>query len=729
MTVTCTSSLALVPQVSGAQLETALLRVSESSSKSIILPQDVSEAQLEVALRDVQKALNPNEELLRELDNILKNKPDQVRRTIHHIISQELQRSYHNVADQVRSFKTGLEKFVALETSEDMRNLRQMLQQLKDSDLRALEREASNIDKLSNDMVRCIQEQDFGSLKQIARCLENSSNRFIDKYSNLSTLLRKLAEHCEELQRFFADGKEKSYSLAKETAERQEKWFSMFGGISVATGVLSAGILVASVHTCIVTVMAMNAAGVKAKLVQGAATTASVKAKAAQQAAQAAHVPIWKSLLQGSAAGAGAAGGSFALASFAHIFAVPVAIGVGATVATIVSSKDIITSKAAYTAASTKASAAAKAAALSQAAAASAAQTAAVTASSGAATIAVFQPMAITSGVVVALFLLGCAGRDKMKTLLATLWKKEIELHLQTAEAFKAIEQHLREVAEQLHSTEEDNTKLLEALELVRETAQEMAERADDAEQVSPPAGPQAERTLQRHVDELTNLVDTLREQTVLLLPAVIEMQSNLEAQNPKFLPGIFPLSDGYVSNDLTVDHHVPESAQQLPAPSAPTQEELQTPVPIAIDTPDASAADDAQVDTSSSTELPELLIMYRPESDGDSVAMPLASSSDVNSVDTLLNSALEIVAPASLTAAQTTSEPESDAAIGTGARSSNNDQNWEVLSGVDGSEPSFRTELSEVVTVSHAESETSDKDSSWILMSSARGSGDNSDA
>merc|ERR1719453_1993131 len=100
-----------------------------------------------------------------------------------------------------------------------MRHLQDMLAQLKDSDLRALEREASNIDCHANEMVRCIQEKDFGSLKQFARVLENSSNRFIDKYNRLSPLLQKLAEQCEELQMLFREGKEKSHQLAKNTAD------------------------------------------------------------------------------------------------------------------------------------------------------------------------------------------------------------------------------------------------------------------------------------------------------------------------------------------------------------------------------------------------------------------------------------------------------------------------------------------------------------------------------
>jgi cytoskeletal protein RodZ len=500
---------------------------------------------LQNALSNLHEALNPNEELLRELDNILKNKPDQVRRTIHSLIRQELQRSYVNVADQIRTFKAGLEKFVALETSGDMHHVRVMLAELKDSDLRALEREASNIDSHANEMVRCIQEKDFGSLKQIARVLEKSSDRFIDKYNKLSPLLRRLAEQCEEMQTFFGEGKDKSHHLAKETAERRDWWFSLFKGIGLATGVLSVGVLVASVHTCIVTIMAINAAHLKAKVVQTTATAASSKAAAAQQAANSAHPNVWSAVAKGGAAGAGAAGASFAAASWAHIFAVPTAVGVGAVVAILVSSKDIQASKAAYAAANVKASTAAKAAVLAQAAAASASQTAAMTASTGAATVAVLQPMAITAGVVCALFLLGCAGREKLKSLLGRLWKKEMELHMQTAEAFKAIEVHISEVSMQLQATESSNTKLLQALDLVRETAQEMAERAEDAEEVSPPAGPQAERMLERYVDELSALVDTLREQTVLLLPAVIEMQTQLEMGPPKSITGAVPLSNG----------------------------------------------------------------------------------------------------------------------------------------------------------------------------------------
>jgi hypothetical protein len=658
--ITCTKALAI--QVSDAALEHAIISVKDSSS-----PQQVSQAQLENALTNLQEALNPNEDLLRELDSILRNKPDQVRHTIHCLINKELQRSYINVAGQIRSFKAGLEKFVTLETSEDMRNLRDMLKEMKDSDLRVLEREASNIDSLANDMVRCIQERDFASLQQIARCLEMSSNRFIDNYSKLSVLLQKLAAHCEDLQHFFQQGKETSHCLAKQAEDRCDYWSSMLKGFGLTTGVLSVGLLVASVHTCIVTMMAMHAAAVKAKLVQSAATTASVKAAVAQHAAQAAHPSFWKSLLHGTAAGAAAAGPSFMAASWAHLCGLCAAVGVGAAVAIVVSTKDIVSSKGAYSVASAKASAAAKAATLAQAASASATQTAALTASTGAATMAVCQPMAITSGVIVALFLLGCAGRDKLKTLLGNLWKKEIELHLQTAEAFQALEQHLREVAEQLRSTEATNTKLLEALELVRETAQEMADRAEDAEQVNLPAGPVAERRLERHVEELNTLVDALREQTINLLPVVIEMQTVLDSECPKILPGSLCLQDGNLDLACAPDENLEDLI--VPGPS---------------------------------------LVAH-----GD-IATSLASSSAVNEG---LSVSLILGLPC----------PESGGAAEMGTTCENEAQSWELVSlgaVLPPSGGSFETEVSEIISDSGAEIEQ-DQKGSWVCMSSTNGGQD----
>jgi len=648
--VTCTNALAV--QISDAALERAILNVKDSSHAS---PQQVH---LEDALTDLQEALNPNEDLLHELDKILENKPNQVRHTIHCLINKELQRSYINVAGQIRSFKAGLEKFVALETSEDMRNLRDMLKELKDSDLRVLEREASNIDSHANDMVRCIQERDFASLKQIAKCLETSSNRFINNYSKLSVLLQKLAANCEELQQFFQQGKKTSHCLAQQTQDRRDFWSSMITGFGVTTGVMSVGLLVASVHTCIVTMMAINAAAVKAKLAQSAATTASGTAAAAQHLAQAARPSVLKSLLHGTVAGAAAAGPSFAAASWAHLCGLCAAIGVGAAVTIIVSTKDIVTSKGAYSVASAKASAAAKAAAVAQAASASTTQMAALTASTGAATMAVCQPMAISSGVIVALFLLGCAGRDKLKTLLGNLWKKEIELHLQTAEAFQAIEQHLREVAEQLHSTEASNAKLLEALELVRETAQEMADRAEDAEQVSPPAGPVAERRLERHVEELNALVDALREQTVHLLPVVIEMETLLDSERPK-LPGSWCLSDGGSNLDLiSVTDESLEGALDLI---------LYRPSHVAPDTPSGDVVTSlaSSSDINEGLDLPPIIDLTCPESDG----LPC---------------------------------PESDGAAEMGATHDNEEQSWEVVSGGE----TFRTELSEIISNSQAEIE-----------------------
>lgn len=660
MTVTCSSPADAI------SLETALIHISQASSQCLASPQQVSQTQLENALTNLQEALNPNEELLRELDNILKNKPDQVRRTIHSLIRQELQRSYANVADQILSFKAGLKKFVALETSENMQNLQQMLEQLKDSDLRALEREASNIDSHANEMIRCIQEKDFGSLKQIARVLENSSNRFIDKYNRLSPLLRNLAEHCEELQTLFREGQEKSHCLAKETANRRDWWFSLFKGIGLTTGVVSVGVLVVSVHTCIVTIMAVNAAHVKATAIQTAATAASGKAAAAQQAAQAAQPNFWRSVVEGVGAGATAGGAGFAAASWAHVCGLCAAVGIGATVAIIVSSKDIAASKVAFASASAKAAAAEKAATAACAAAASASQSAALTASTGAATVAVLQPMAITSGVIVALFLLGCAGREKLKSLLGNLWEKEIKLHMQTAEAFRAIEQHISEVAAQFHSTEGKNTKLLQALDLVRETAQEMAERAEDAEQVSPPAGPQAERVLERYVEELSNLVDVLREQTVLLLPAVIELQTHLDMEYPKSLAETMSVSKGYSDADSNVASGLGFLNQDAIL-DEPSHGGVVMPLPYW--TCDLGLMNPA----SSELSLPV------PESEGKNL--------------------------------------EYDGAVVASATPLNEDQNWEVLSR--GSGHGDGSSCPEVPSAS-------EKDSSWVCVSSATGASSN---
>eukprot|EP00438_Fugacium_kawagutii_P014590 Skav204993 [mRNA] locus=scaffold4368:31051:33884:+ [translate_table: standard] len=80
-----------------------------------------------------------------------------------------------------------------------------------------------------------------------------------------------------------------------------------------------------------------------------------------------------------------------------------------------------------------------------------------------------------------ALALLGYAGRDLVKKLLGQLWAAEIEKHKRTKAAFQHMEQVVRLAAEKLGSVCEKNEALEKCLDLVVEAAEELAATAEDA--------------------------------------------------------------------------------------------------------------------------------------------------------------------------------------------------------------------------------------------------------
>jgi hypothetical protein len=295
--------------------------------------------------------------------------------------------------------------------------------------------------------------------------------------------------------------------------------------IGIGAGAVSVVVLGASVSKIYLAYMAKNAACAKAHMAAHQKALAKEKLENFSNAMR---------------AGVGESGVATGTCAGVATLDPLTAVGVGAATAVIVAAGYLEASRLA----STKALAAAKTLANAQVAAATVAQ-------SSAGTLAVFQPVAITSGIIVALFPLGYMGRDKVKAIWGKLWTKEIELHLQTAKAFEIMEQHLSKVAEQLCPTKEKNYKLLHALDLVRETAQELAEGAEVAKNLHPPAGLDAERSLERHVQELSNLVDKLREQTQDLLPTVTEMQAYLDPNRLRSLPGSLSLADGQNQSEV----------------------------------------------------------------------------------------------------------------------------------------------------------------------------------
>ncbi|CAE7713910.1 vwkA [Symbiodinium sp. CCMP2592] len=122
-----------------------------------------------------------------------------------------------------------------------------------------------------------------------------------------------------------------------------------------------------------------------------------------------------------------------------------------------------------------------------------AALTAAKTAAAGkdsimslSAVVSVATPLVVPAALVLALGLLGFAGRELIKSLLGRLWDAEILHHQRTMEWSRQMKQKLREASEKLLTVKEKSDVLTECLDLVVEAADAIGDAAEDA-QVMPP--------------------------------------------------------------------------------------------------------------------------------------------------------------------------------------------------------------------------------------------------
>ncbi|CAK9060404.1 C3H1-type domain-containing protein [Durusdinium trenchii] len=91
-------------------------------------------------------------------------------------------------------------------------------------------------------------------------------------------------------------------------------------------------------------------------------------------------------------------------------------------------------------------------------------------------------PIAAFSGVILALCLVGFAGRKMLKQLLGRLWAQEIKEHQQSREMFQKMASKLRQAASDLKCARDCSEKLEEAFEVVAEAAEELCGMAEDAE-------------------------------------------------------------------------------------------------------------------------------------------------------------------------------------------------------------------------------------------------------
>ncbi|CAK9107669.1 unnamed protein product [Durusdinium trenchii] len=111
-----------------------------------------------------------------------------------------------------------------------------------------------------------------------------------------------------------------------------------------------------------------------------------------------------------------------------------------------------------------------------------------------------------------ALVLLGYAGRDLVKTLLGRLWAAEIEEHRRHKATFQHMEQVVRKAADQLLMVYKKNKALESCLDIVVEVAEDLAAKAEDALEARSEEKEAEMATLHEQVEQLCTLYENVDE-------------------------------------------------------------------------------------------------------------------------------------------------------------------------------------------------------------------------
>ena len=550
------------------------------------------------------------------LRTILADSAPFVRDTICNALNVEFGRSFQNVVGQLQALAEVRGDLLEVLDSEDAAALNHLMRDIHPSNLNALQREADGINKDITALRASLESGDLEGLQRQAKRMANKAKRFRDKYAELRPKLEKLQTELTDLAAKCAAGVEESDRLIKKTEERREWWWML---LSVVNGLVFFGGLCACGWTLALAVPAFAAVCGKSlalttakaalsKAMSVAATKAAAaemaKASAAKAAATAASagsgggnaaaaVAGVASAATASAAGVGAPAATFlgsealgSLAVSAGLMATPaapvgVALGVGAVVAGAVK---LLSSVAAGHAADQAASAAATAAAVAHTAAQESAAAAAAVTAAGAevasiqgaiaslwAQVTAATPFLCGGGLLIALALLGYAGRELVKKLLAKLWAAEIEKHNQTKEAFNQMEKVLKEAAKKLKTVSEKNNALESCLDLVIEAAETVAASAEDAQEGTPSEAEMA--TLHGQVEELCAVYQRVPE-------AFEELHSSLRDFAPA-AEHVYHLAQGHEQPGEDQDQGLTLNLVEGPFPQSLTDVMLRDDVPV----------------------------------------------------------------------------------------------------------------------------------------------------
>ncbi|CAE7228740.1 unnamed protein product [Symbiodinium microadriaticum] len=478
-----------------------------------------------------------------ELEAHLNSQPTWVGDAVRNLLHEEMAHSLSNIHGQVAEYHDTIAKLLEINRSEDAACLRHLLKDIPICSMKALDNNASAVKKeiaLLRDFAR---KPDLKSLEGLARRIATiRAGTFKKKFAELRPKLERLTAEVEKIQRKCEANAEQSQELLQQTERRRDWWFRLFDLIGKTMALGSGAVLAGSVGSlCYYGYLyqskaaAMGAAKTayaaakkllteKAATAQAAATDAS--AAKATAAAKAADVTAANHALQGATDTEVA---TTCASTNAGPKAVLASLGVGAAI-------DVFLLHGVYAAhvASEAAYAAASAASSSYAAAQAAMDTASSSVAVATANIEPLQaamgalsmsmwavaPLAVASGVVLALCMLGYAGRNALKRMLGKIWADEIREHEGSHATFKHMAGVLKDAVEKLRSASRSNEKLEEAFAVVMEAAEELATQAECGQSL----------LLDDDFEALDNQVETVASSCEKAAAAFAEMQSRLEA-------------------------------------------------------------------------------------------------------------------------------------------------------------------------------------------------------
>eukprot|EP00438_Fugacium_kawagutii_P002224 Skav227440 [mRNA] locus=scaffold2491:3789:6183:+ [translate_table: standard] len=373
------------------------------------------------------------------LRGILEKSSPFVRDSICSALNYEMARSFQNVAQQLKAFQDIVAEMKSMMDSEEAVALDQLMRDIHPSNIRALQREADDINKDTMELRSALQRGDFQALRSRASRIGKKAERFKKKYEKLRPKLHKLKSELDKTADKCAAEARKSEGLIAETEQRKEWWWIILAGINVL--VLGCGLVISA-----------GAAGTGAFLLVNLCIK-QVSLNSAAAALSAAQAQIGLAGVSGAVRALGLAGAGIADFVSGGLFAIS-STPFGAVIAAEASLASIQASIASLS-------------------------------TSLASTV----PFLCGGFLLVALALLGYAGRDLFKKMVAKLWAAEIEKHQRTKAAFQHMEQVVRLAAEKLGSVCEKNSELEERMDMVVQVAKELAATAEDAAEAMPEIG------------------------------------------------------------------------------------------------------------------------------------------------------------------------------------------------------------------------------------------------